>query len=129
MARSSEFIYYFVFDGKRTQTDRSTYCKAWREYFEDKEAGYDSGFAIGNMIDNYGGYAQKYAPTEQNGIYMDNINHLNDLVLERITSEYGQKEKQDTGGQTETVGILRFSQTFNRVYNIFIYCVICLSSF
>ena len=84
VARSNDFIYYFVYKGVRKPTDKETYCKAWREYFKDKENGYDSSMAIFNMIANYGGYAQKYAPTEQNAIYEDNINHLNELVLERI---------------------------------------------
>ena len=85
VARSDNFIYYFVYKGVRKPTDKETYCKAWCEYFKDKENGYDSSMAIFNMIANYGGYAQKYAPTEQNAIYEDNINYLNELVLEKIT--------------------------------------------
>ena len=40
------------------------------------------------MLFNYGGYARKYAPPEQNAIERDTINYLNDLVLERIQKEY-----------------------------------------
>lgn len=91
VARSNEFIYYFVYKGIRKPTDKETYCKAWREYFKDKENGCDSSMAIFNMIANYGGYAQKYAPTEQNAIYQADINYLNNLVLERIEQEYTEK--------------------------------------
>ncbi len=91
VARSNEFIYYFVYKGIRKPTDKETYCKAWREYFKDKENGYDSSMTIMNMISNFGGYAQKYAPTEQNAIYQADINHLNNLVLERIEQEYTEK--------------------------------------
>ncbi|MBR5520377.1 MAG: hypothetical protein IKU54_00100 [Oscillospiraceae bacterium] len=94
VARSNDFIYYFVYKGVRKPTDKETYCKAWREYFKDKENGYDSSMAIFNMIANYGGYAQKYAPTEQNAIYAKEINHLNDLVLERIQVLYKENKTQ-----------------------------------
>ena len=94
VARSNDFIYYFVYKGVRKPTDKETYCKAWREYFKDKENGYDSSMAIFNMIANYGGYAQKYAPTEENAIYEDKINYLNELVVLEIIKENVYKNSQ-----------------------------------
>ena len=50
IARSSNYIYYFVLKDKRTIIDKETYKKAWREYFQDKENGASSDEAIFNMI-------------------------------------------------------------------------------
>ena len=89
--RSDDFIYYFIYKGKRTPTDKETYNKAWREYFADKENGAEPFEAMLNMVCNYGGYARKYIVAEPNALELDRITKLNDLVLERIEKIYNKE--------------------------------------
>ena len=82
------YIYYFACKGTQTMTDEATYKKAWREYWQDKELGADSGEAIGNMIFNYGGYARKQPVPEENVFYLKELAYLQDLIGKGIEDDY-----------------------------------------
>lgn len=82
LAETSDFTYYFALHKTQILTDKATYCKAWREYFEAKQEGLTYEDAISMMICNYGGVARKQAVTAVNAFY---FNELNKLVTESMT--------------------------------------------
>lgn len=84
---SCEYVYYFARGQTQIITDKETYSKAWREYWEDKSNGMDSVEAIHNMISNYGGVARKQAIIEENAINADTINKINDMVCRAVEKD------------------------------------------
>lgn len=82
-----DIVYYFARGHRQIITDKKTYSKAWREYWEDKANGMDCYQAIGKMIANYGGVARKQAIMEENAIHADIINKINDMVCKTIEKD------------------------------------------
>ena len=84
--QSGNFIYYFAYKDTQTITTREQYSKAWREYHARKEI--TNNFeAIKRMRRNYGGVARKQAIPDINGVYIDKINYLNELIIRSINDE------------------------------------------
>ena len=84
---SYEYIYYFARKEKRILTDKETYNKAWWEYWNNRDEGADAGEAISAMCAKYGGVAMKQSIMEANGIYLETINRINDMVCNAIENE------------------------------------------
>lgn len=78
---------YFASGNYRENTTKETYSKAWKEYWQNKSEGYSTADAINEMRYNYGGVARKYPIPEWNGIYLEEINYIIDLVCESIEDE------------------------------------------
>ena len=87
---TDNYVYYFASGNYRETTTKETYSKAWREYWQNKNNGYTTTDAINEMRYNYGGVARKYPIPEWNGIYLDEINYIIDLVCESIENELNQ---------------------------------------
>lgn len=81
---SGNFAYYFAYKGTRRMVEKKEYSKAWHGYWEMKDNGFESGEAIARMIGEYGGVARKYEIPEFNGIYMNEIRVLTDLVCDSM---------------------------------------------
>lgn len=90
--RSCDYVYYFARGQTQIKTDKETYNKSWREYWKNKEDGKDSRTAIGIMCANHGGVARKQAIIEENVIYSEQINAINDLVCNTIENELYKNE-------------------------------------
>ena len=84
---TSNYIYYFAYKGMQKLTTREVYSQAWKEYWRDKENGFDSILAIKKMQLNYGGVARKQATPEANVFYLDKIQELCNLIQESIEKE------------------------------------------
>ena len=84
---TGNYVYYFASGNYRETTTKETYSKAWKEYWQNKNNGYTTTDAINEMRYNYGGVARKYPIPEWNGIYLDEINYIIDLVCESIENE------------------------------------------
>ena len=61
--------------------------EAWKQYWEDKGNGADTMEAIWNMRHIYGGVARKQTIPAFNGIYIDKITELNNIICESIEIE------------------------------------------
>jgi hypothetical protein len=90
---SKNFKYYFAYRQTQRFVEREEYLRAWHEYWKDINDGYNSYDAINRMIVNYGGVARKQAIPEINGIYLDKINLLCDLIQESYENEFAEKLK------------------------------------
>lgn len=86
-AKVGDYVYYFARRNNQIITDETTYKKAWREYWENKNNGIDSQEAICIMCATYGGVAKKQAIMIGNAIYADTINKLNDMVCHAIEKD------------------------------------------
>lgn len=84
---TDNYVYYFASGNYRENTTKETYSKAWKEYWQNKSNGYSTADAINEMRYNYGGVARKYPIPEWNGIYLEEINYIIDLVCESIENE------------------------------------------
>ena len=84
---TDEYVYYFAKGGDRRTATKEEYSKAWREYWENKNNGFDSAEAISIMCFDYGGVARKYPIPELNGIYLEEIKYITDLVCKSIENE------------------------------------------
>ena len=84
---TDNYVYYFASGDYRETTTKEDYSKAWREYWANKNNGCDSSEAIRIMCYDYGGVARKYPIPEWNGIYLEEINYIIDLVCESIENE------------------------------------------
>ena len=92
---SSDFVYYRIWKEYGVQRSevitREEYSKAWKSYFEWREAhpDEDSRPAYAHMYNKFGGVPRKQAKLEINGIYKQELNTLNDLVCATIEEEIG----------------------------------------
>lgn len=86
-AKVGDYVYYFARRNNQIITDETTYKKAWREYWENKNNGIDSQEAICIMCATYGGVAKKQAIMIGNTIYADTINKLNDMVCHAVEKD------------------------------------------
>ena len=69
------------------------------------------------MIVNYGGYASKYAPTEISAFYLKKLNHLNELVCERIEQEYEANKTQTSDSENTDCQVSDFfAQSFYTIF-------------
>lgn len=84
---TGNYVYYFAKGGNRRTATKEEYSKAWAEHWENLRNGYRSAESIINMCFEYGGVARKYPIPEWNGIYLDEINYIIDLVCESIENE------------------------------------------
>ena len=84
---SLEYIYYFAYKQQQRIVERSEYCEAWREYWNDRDNGLTSIEAIYNMICKYEGVARKQEKPELNVIYLAEIQYLRDLIQKSIENE------------------------------------------
>ena len=84
---TDNYIYYFAFGQKQRLVDRAEYTKAWREYWQDRKYGLDSGEAIFRMYRKYEGIARKQAIPAINGIYNEEIEYMLTLIQESIENE------------------------------------------
>ena len=82
-----DYVYYFARGRTQNITDKKTYSKAWREYWENQDKGLDSREAICIMCAKYGGVARKQAIMEENAIHADTINKINDMVCKAIEKD------------------------------------------
>lgn len=74
-------IYYFAYKDNRIETDKVTYCKAWKNYHYDMNVlCMDASSAITSMICEYGGVARKLYLPQQNVFYTDEINTIINMV-------------------------------------------------
>ncbi len=88
--QSGNFIYYFAYKDTQTITTREQYSKAWKEYHVRKlQTNYFE--AIMRMRRIYGGVAKKQAIPDVNGIYIDKINYLNELIIRSISDELDEE--------------------------------------
>ena len=88
--QSGNYIYYFAYKDTQTITTREQYSKAWKEYHVRKlQTNYFE--AIMRMRRIYGGVAKKQAIPDVNGIYIDKINNLNELIIRSISDELDEE--------------------------------------
>lgn len=97
--RVGEYVYYFARGQTQIMTDKETYSRAWREYWENKDSGMDSQEAICIMCANYGGVARKQAIMVGNAICGDTIDKLNDLVCNAVEKEALSENCENTEKQ------------------------------
>lgn len=86
-AKVGDYVYYFARRNNQIITDEAIYKKAWCEYWENKNNGIDSQEAICIMCAKYGGVARKQVPMEENTIYADIVNKINDMVCKTIEKD------------------------------------------
>lgn len=84
---TKEFIYYFAYRHNQRITDRDEYRSAWHDYWSYKDAGLSSSEARWNVICDYGGMPRKQPIPQINGIYLEEINYLCDLIQESFEKE------------------------------------------
>ena len=84
---TNNFIYYFAFKQTQRIVEREEYLQAWHEHWERRRDGWDNYSSITQMFADYGGVARKQAIPEINGIYTEQIEYLNTLVIETIAKE------------------------------------------
>ena len=84
---TNNFIYYFAFKQTQRMVEREEYLQAWHEHWERRRDGWDNYSSITQMFADYGGVARKQAIPEINGIYTEQIEYLNTLVIEAIAKE------------------------------------------
>lgn len=84
---TENYIYYFAYKNTQRIVERAEYVKAWQEYFQRKKDGMDSIESIWVMRMDYGGVARKSPIPELNGVYLDKIEYLNELVCQSIEAE------------------------------------------
>lgn len=84
---TGEYIYYFAYKDNQRITEHGEYVEAWKQYWEDKGNGADTMEAIWNMRHIYGGVARKQTIPAFNGIYIDKITELNNIICESIENE------------------------------------------
>lgn len=82
-----EYVYYFAYAKNRIPATKEQYSKAWKEYWAHQAQGANSFTAIYLMRMKYGGIARKQPIPQFNGIYIKQIETLNDLVCESIEKE------------------------------------------
>ncbi len=76
--------FYFAYQHSTIETDKETYCKAWREYFDIRDSSGSSIPAVAHVINKYGGMPQKHYIPIQNIINIDIINNLIDNVTQIV---------------------------------------------
>ena len=84
---TGDFIYYFAYKDTQRIATHAEYVEAWKQYWMDKGNGADSMEAIWNMRFNHGGVARKQAIPAINGIYLDTMSQLNDIICKSIEAE------------------------------------------
>ena len=84
---TGEFIYYFAYKDTQRIATHAEYVEAWKQYWMDKGNGADSMEAIWNMRFNHGGVARKQTIPAINGIYLDTISRLNNIICISIEDE------------------------------------------
>lgn len=84
---TDNFIYYFAKGQQQRFVERAEYTTAWREYWQGRHYGLDSGEAIFRMFVKYGGVARKQAIPGINGIYNKEIEYMLTLIQESIEKE------------------------------------------
>ena len=87
-----EYIYYFAYRHKQRITNHDEYCSAWKDYWRDRDKGFNSHEAIVAMRIAYGGVARKQPIPQINGIYLEEINTLCNLIQESIEKEIEDSE-------------------------------------
>lgn len=95
---NNECIYYFAYKKHRTDSDKETFKKAWREYYEHREEGWDWFDSIMDMVMNYGGVARKQQVMVENAIYAKQIEEINILIDIQLAAriEIGLSQTTDT---------------------------------
>ena len=95
---NSECIYYFAYKKNRTDSDKETFNKAWREYYSKRKEGWDWFDSIMDMVIEYGGVARKQQVMIENAIYADKIEELNTLIDIQLAAriELGLSQTTDT---------------------------------
>lgn len=91
-----EYVYYFAYAKNRIPATKEQYSKAWKEYWTHLERGANSFTAIYLMRMKYGGIARKQPIPQFNGIYIKQIEMLNDLVCESIEKELEEENLSQT---------------------------------
>lgn len=89
---TKNYIYYFAFKQTQRIVEKEEYLKAWHEHWARRKEGMDNYSSIMTMFEDYGGVARKQAIPEINGIYLEQIEYLNTLVIERITQTIGGQD-------------------------------------
>lgn len=84
---TNDYIYYFAYKQRQRITERPEYLKAWHEYWNCIDNGFDSRTAIADMIWNYGGVARKQEKPDINGIHNADIQFMLNLIQESIENE------------------------------------------
>lgn len=88
--QSGNYIYYFAYKDTQTITTKEEYLKAWHDYYARKlQTNYFE--AIMEMRDIYGGVAKKQAIPDINGIHIDKINYLNELIIRSLYDELDEE--------------------------------------
>lgn len=84
---TENYTYYFAYEHQQIFTDKPTYCKAWREYWERVDGGMYRMDAIDLMRIEYGGVARKQAIPQFNGIYNEQIETISTLATHYIMTD------------------------------------------
>lgn len=82
--RVGDYCHYFANGETIRKATKEEYSRAWAEYWMMKEQGYWPWQCIAVMRRNYGGIAKKQRIAEINGIYMNIVDNINDMVCQRI---------------------------------------------
>lgn len=89
---TKEYIYYFAYKKKQRITDHDEYCSAWKDYWSDIDEGMNASEARWDVICKYGGMPRKQPIPQINGIYLEEINYLCDLIQESFEKEIEDSE-------------------------------------
>lgn len=84
---TKNYIYYFAFKQTQRMVEKEEYLKAWHEHWARRKEGLDNYSSIMKMFDDYGGVARKQAIPEINGIYNEQIEYLNTLIIQSIEKD------------------------------------------
>ena len=84
---SGNYYYYFAYRQTQRIVTIDEYKQAWRDYWNDKDYGYDSLEAIIRMRIKYGGVARKQGIPVINAIYNDELEYMLNLIQESIENE------------------------------------------
>ena len=84
---TNQYIYYFAIKQTQRIVEKDEYLQAWHEHWDRRKNGMDNYPSIMKMFEDYGGVARKQTIPEINGIYNEQIEYLNTLILQSIEKE------------------------------------------
>lgn len=85
---STECIYYFAHKGKQRIVDKKEYATAWREYWDLKNGGADTYYAIAKMIEKYGGVARKQPIPMKGAFHLKDLDYMMTLIHKSFENEF-----------------------------------------
>ena len=84
---TDNFIYYFAYKKEQTITDKRTYCKAWKLYWDSIKDGATPWEAMCNVRFEFGGSPRKQAKPQVNAFHLTKIETLIKLSEEVIEED------------------------------------------